>query len=370
MTPPPPVVTSTAITDVGKKRDHNEDFFFSSDELHLYIVSDGMGGHKAGEVASRIVVETIQDRMQQPSDNMDGAHLIKTDQPLSPEARQLLSAVHLANQAVYHLGSSKEDYHGMGATVSAVLLADTRIIVANVGDSPIYLLRNNDIELLSVPHTYIAEHAALAPPGAKPLGEKYRHMITRAMGIKPEVDPSCCELQGLQNDIIIICSDGLSDKLSPTEILAVVNKYGLDKAAKALVMLANKRGGDDNITVIAVHITQHPDFVGAGNSGEDAPAPSVTAGKDVGKAGGGIPVDIDTEEASHNATLFELSSHGGFIPTTDAYSVGEKIVLTFTDTSGEALIIDATVSDRAPKGIYVTFGDIPADRLERLKSRA
>ncbi|MFH1981055.1 MAG: protein phosphatase 2C domain-containing protein [Pseudomonadota bacterium] len=367
MTSSPLVVTSTGITDVGQKRDHNEDSFFSNDTLHLYVVSDGMGGHKAGEVASRIVVETIQDRMQQSSDTVEGAHLIETEKPLSAETTRLLAAIHLANQAVYHIGSSKEDYKGMGATVSAVLLADTRIIVANVGDSPVYLIRNADIELLSELHTYMAEHAALAPPGAKPLSEKYRHMITRAMGVKPSVVPSFCEIQGLQDDIIILCSDGLSDKLSPKEILAVVNKYGVDKACKALVMIANKRGGDDNITVIVLHITQHPNSIPERSSAASG-APPTGAPSAEPSEGGGIPVDIDTDDASRSATLFSLSSDGGFIPTTEAYSVGEAITITFTDSAADTLIIDATVTDRDPKGIRVRFLDIPADRLQRLKA--
>lgn len=367
MTSPPLVVRSTGITDVGQKRDHNEDSFFTNDTLNLYVVSDGMGGHNAGEVASRIVVETIQDRMQQSPGNVEGAHLIETEKPVSPELTQLLAAIHLANQAVYHIGSSKEKCKGMGATVSALLLADTRIIVANVGDSPVYLIRNDDIELLSVLHTYMAEHAALAPPGSKPLSEKYRHMITRAMGVKPSVVPSFCEIQGLQDDIITLCSDGLSDKLNPKEILAVIKKYGVKNACKALVAIANKRGGDDNITVIVVHIVKHPNFVTERSSAAEADSPASAPAADT--AGDkGIPVDIDTDDATHSATVYELKEDGGFIPTMDAYTIGEDVTLTFTDAEGQSLIISASVSNRDSKGIHVLFIGTTSDQLRRLKA--
>jgi len=366
MTTPSIAVSSCAMTDVGRKRDHNEDAFFSSDDNFLYVVADGMGGHKAGEVASRIVVETIQDRMRQPTDNVEGAELIKTPEPLSGEATQLLAAIHLANQAVHHMSSSKDDFKGMGCTVSAVMLADTRIIAANVGDSPIYLIRNGEIEMLSVLHTYMAEHAALAPPDAKPLSEKYRHMITRAMGVKAEVVPSHCDIQGLQGDIIIICSDGLSDKLSPNEILAVVKKYGVAKACQALVALANKRGGDDNITVIVLHLEEHPNRVGAPETASAPPAAG--ADDDTRRGGGGISVDVDSEETSQSGTLHELNRDGGFIPTTDPYSVGEAITLTFSDRDGSTIIVEATVAGRDPKGIRVQFSEITEALLQRLQS--
>jgi hypothetical protein len=212
----------------------------------------------------------------------------------------------------------------------------------------------------------MAEHAALAPPNAKPLSEKYRHMITRAMGVKEEVLPSHCDIQGLQDDIIIICSDGLSDKLSPNEILAVVKKYGVAKACQALIALANKRGGDDNITVIVLHIKEHPNRVGAPSAAMEPPPAG--ADDDTRRGGGGISVDVDSEETSQSGMLHELSREGGFIPTTDPYSIGEAITLTFSDRAGKTVIVEATVAERDPKGIRVRFSEITEAVFQRLQS--
>ena len=190
-------VDSAGVTDVGKIRKANEDSYYMDDDLQIYVVADGMGGHKAGEVASRIVVETIQDKVNQEPSNTDGENLITSDQELSPGATRIMAGIHLANQAVFTLSQSNKDYKGMGSTVSAILLAGTRVIVANVGDSPIFLIRNNRIEELYTPHTYMAEHAKLAPKGSKPLGPQYAHMITRAVGLKEAVQPDAIEIEGL-----------------------------------------------------------------------------------------------------------------------------------------------------------------------------
>ena len=212
-------VESAGVTDVGQLRKANEDSFYMDDALSIYVVADGMGGHKAGEVASRIVVETMQDKMNQAPSNTDGENLITIEQELSPEATRVMAGIHLANQAVFNLSQNNKEHKGMGSTVSAILLAGSRIISANVGDSPTYLIRNNVIEDLYTPHTYMAEHAKLAPKGAKPLGAQYAHMITRAVGIKELVQPDICEIEGLQGDMIVICSDGLSDLVKRTVTL-------------------------------------------------------------------------------------------------------------------------------------------------------
>ena len=357
-------VISSAISDVGKKRKHNEDSYFVNDDLFLYVVADGMGGHKAGEVASKIVAETIQDRMQQPPDNNDGMEFVGVEEECAPETRRLLAGIHLANKAVHHMSSTKEMFKGMGSTVAAVMLAGSKIVVANVGDSPVYLIRNEDIELLSIPHTYMAEHAALAPEGAKPLSDKYRHMITRAVGIKPEVNPDYCEIQGLQGDILVICSDGLSDKMKEKEILTVLSKYKPAKATKALVQVANKRGGDDNITVVIIQILKHPNFIRSKKQEREAPSSKRPKPR---PRENGIPIDVDTDDASHRLHIYNMTKTSGFIPTTDPYSIGQEITLTFTDPSGVSIIVDAKVKDRDPEGIHLSFEDLSGDQFELIK---
>jgi len=248
------VVESAGITDVGRKRKGNEDAFLLDDDLKLYVVADGMGGHQAGEVASILVVETIRDYMKGFKEDGDVEGLVGYDEILSKEAKRLLSGIHMANRGVHQASYSNASYHGMGSTVSAVYFSDETLMAANVGDSPIYLVHDGSIEFLSVPHTVMAEQAAFDPEGAKGLGSQFRHMLTRAIGIEETVKADICEIECFRGDILVISSDGLSDKVSPEEILDVVNKERPHKACRMLVGLANERGGDDNITAIVLKV--------------------------------------------------------------------------------------------------------------------
>jgi PPM family protein phosphatase len=247
-------IESAGITDVGRKRKGNEDSLLLDDDLKLYIVADGMGGHLAGEVASRLVVQTIHDYLKRFRLGEKVEELADSDESLSREANRLLAGIHLANSGVNRLSLNNDAYRGMGSTVSAVYFADNVLVAANVGDSPIYLIHNHGIERLSVPHTVLAEQAVLNPQGVHLLGEEYRHMLTRAVGVAETVEPDACEVQCMKGDVLVMSSDGLSDKVSPEEILEVVADEKPDKAASTLVNMANERGGEDNITVIVVRI--------------------------------------------------------------------------------------------------------------------
>ena len=248
------LVESAGITDIGRKRKGNEDAMLLDDELMLYVVADGMGGHRAGEVASMMVVETIRNHMKKSKDDSDAKELEHSDETLSREAKRLLSSINVANHGVHHTSHSKEIYSGMGSTVSAVYFTKETLMAANVGDSLIYLVHEGSIELLSVPHTVMDEQAALDPEGAKRLESKFKHMLTRAIGIEETVKTDICEIECFKGDILVISSDGLSDKVSPEEILSVVNKEQPDKACRLLVDLANERGGDDNVTIIVLKV--------------------------------------------------------------------------------------------------------------------
>jgi protein phosphatase len=142
----------------------------------------------------------------------------------------------------------------MGSTVSAVYFTKETFIVANVGDSLIYLIRDGKIELLSVPHTLIAEQTELDPDNAELLWSDFKHVLTRAMGVDESVKADINEVPFFKNDILVISSDGLTDKASPEEILELVYNRRSDRACKGLVDLANSRGGDDNITAIVVRV--------------------------------------------------------------------------------------------------------------------
>ena len=248
------IIESYGITDIGRKRKNNEDYLFLDDDQKLYIVADGMGGHQAGEVASRLVVETIRDYMKQFKDEGEAEKLDNSDKTLSREANRLLASINLANNVVHNVSHTKNTYSGMGSTVSAVYFTDKTLISANVGDSPIYLVRNGNIELLSTTHNLFSEMAALDPGMAMQISPGFKHILTRAMGIEESVKADICEIRYFKDDILVISSDGLTDKVSPEEILHVVNKESPYKACKTLVDLANKYGGDDNITIIILKV--------------------------------------------------------------------------------------------------------------------
>jgi protein phosphatase len=249
------LIESAGITDRGKKRQGNEDSLFLEDSLGLYVVADGMGGHLAGEVASRLVVNTIGEYIKKTNQqNVEDENPISRDQTLSKEANRLLSGIQLSNKVVHETARSNSSYRGMGSTVAAVYFTDGTFIAANVGDSPIYLIRDGKIKLLSVPHTVIAEQAALDPENAERLGMEFRHVLTRAMGTEDSVNADIYEIQCFKDDIVVISSDGLSDKASPEEIQQLVDGNGSDAACRRLVDLANRRGGDDNITAIVLKV--------------------------------------------------------------------------------------------------------------------
>lgn len=248
------LIESAGITDRGRKRQANEDALFLEDAMGLYVVADGMGGHLAGEVASRMVVETIGDYIRSCQENAENETPIYCNQTLSKEANRLMSGIHLSNRAVHEAARDNKSYRGMGSTVSAVYFTDGTLIAANVGDSPIYLIRDGHIQLLSVPHTVMAEQSALDPANAEKLGMEFRHVLTRAMGTEESVKADIYEIECFRDDILVISSDGLSDKASPEEIKALVDGNGSDAACRRLVDLANNRGGDDNITAIVLKI--------------------------------------------------------------------------------------------------------------------
>jgi len=246
-------VESAGITDVGRNRGNNEDSLSVDDKQKLYIVADGMGGHRAGDVASKMVVEAIARHMG-GDHGVEAEELMDPDSSLSAESNRLLAGIQLANRDVYHAAQEDESLSGMGSTVSVVYFTRDSLTAANVGDSPIYLVHEGAIEPLYVLHTVIAEQEAIDPDGMSEIEEQYRHMLTRAMGTGETVVTDACEVQYFRGDILVICSDGLSNMVSPEEILDVVSVEPPGEACRSMVDLANGRGGEDNITVIVVRV--------------------------------------------------------------------------------------------------------------------
>jgi protein phosphatase len=247
-------IESAGLTDVGMRRKNNEDSLFLDEKKQFYVVADGMGGHQAGEVASSMVVETLWEYIKRFNGNQEVEELEDHDDSLSKEANRLLSGIQLANKSVYQASQSNETYRGMGSTVSAVYFTDSTLIAANVGDSPIYLIHDGRIEMLSVMHTVLAEQRAMDPDNTKQLGNEFKHMLTRAMGVSESVRADISELQCFKGDMLVMGSDGLTEKITKEEIHEIVAKEKPEKACRTLVDMSNSRGGSDNVTVIVLKI--------------------------------------------------------------------------------------------------------------------
>jgi len=230
-------------TDVGRIRRSNEDSYGIYPDLHLYVVADGMGGHVAGEVASRLAVEAIRSFL---------ADTLKNGRSLTSSQR-LTQAVQQANERI--IQTSKEDPRlvGMGTTVVAVLIDQDTAYVSHVGDSRVYLLRNQGIKQLTEDHSLLNEYlqkGLIAPDNSE--GYPYKHIITRALGSHPivEVDLQAIDLQ--PGDCFLLCTDGLTNMLAEEDIRTILTTMDNDpeKGCRRLIEAANSKGGEDNITAV------------------------------------------------------------------------------------------------------------------------
>jgi protein phosphatase len=226
-------------TDKGLVRKENEDAFCIEEDLGLLAIADGMGGHASGEVASKMAIEILKESLE------------KEGQPLPG---RLSSGVKLANRTIYEAAQSQSQLNGMGTTLTALLLHGNRLSIAHVGDSRAYLIRGGVIEQITDDHTIVSEQVARGMMTREEAARSdMRNILSRALGISSEVDVE--ELTVSEGDQFVLCSDGLSELISEDEILAEVQSTKRpDLACNELVNLANQRGGNDNITVIVVHL--------------------------------------------------------------------------------------------------------------------
>jgi PPM family protein phosphatase len=245
---------SAGLTDVGKKRDHNEDSFLIDDAMQLYVVADGMGGHAGGGTASRIAVETIDRKIRElqeaAADPTPAAPKSLQDSPVPETIR---SAVEQACLAIYAKAQEDPELAGMGTTVISLLLNDAHAFFAHVGDSRAYLVRGELIQQISEDHSLVNEQikaGMITPEEAR--HSRYRNIITRSVGFEEEVQVDVMGLLAEPGDVFILCSDGLANMLEDQEILEIVREHPLAEIPAKLIALANERGGDDNITVVAV----------------------------------------------------------------------------------------------------------------------
>lgn len=247
---------SAALSDIGRRRKSNEDAYFADDELSLYIVADGMGGHAAGEVASGEAVDTIFGMVNRGRSIIDQLLAARTEQNMRAVQRLLESAIQAATYMVYGLAELEPDQAGMGTTISALLVVGGIAVVAQVGDSRVYLVRNDEVQQLTEDHTLIAwqlREGLITKEEAR--SSPHRNVITRAVGNRDyvEVDTKIVDLQ--PGDSFMLCSDGLHGYLDEMEIPSIA-ALGLEAAPRRFIALANERGGRDNITVVFVRIVE------------------------------------------------------------------------------------------------------------------
>lgn len=253
------LIKSSGITDVGLKREGNEDSFSVEDSLGLYIVADGMGGHLAGEVASQIAVEMINKCFTKWLEEEANENEIfgKPDDSLSREGNYILGGIKLANKVIYELALEQKQYQGMGTTVVVLLVTPTMIIAANVGDSRIYMIRDGELERLSRDHSIVAEQVELGMmTEEEAANSSMKHVLTRNLGSSEDVEPEVFEIEPSNNDCFVLCSDGLTDLVSDDEILDMTEKVDdPENLCRDFVNEVLRRGAHDNTTIISIFLS-------------------------------------------------------------------------------------------------------------------
>jgi len=264
-------IESAAATDVGRERDHNEDSHLIADDHGLFIMCDGMGGHAAGEVASKLAVDTIHTVIHEYADDLDG--------PESKEGRAralaslIRSAVEDANRAVHALSRSEKTF-GAGTTCTSLLVREGKAALGHVGDSRAYLAREGQLHQLSLDHTFAAEAVAkgvLTEEEAAEIPEAA--YLTRAVGPHPSVVVDTLLFDLLPGDTLLLSSDGLHGYIESEEELLRAMQDEVQAIPDRLVAMANERGGEDNITAVALRVVADESEEGA----EDARITQVAA---------------------------------------------------------------------------------------------
>jgi protein phosphatase len=246
---------SFGITDVGLKRTHNEDNFFRSDELGLYLVADGMGGHAAGEVASSAAIESIVSFAERHSKDEALTWPFGFDQRFSAPANALISGIRVANQTLFTMQQERPELNGMGTTIATLRLADNEATLAHVGDSRVYRMRGEDLALLTSDHSWVNEQLQKNIITAEEArNHRYKNVITRALGNRIDLEIDVRTEPVEVGDRFLLCSDGLSGMVEDWEMREVLKAAETDLrgAANKLVALANEAGGHDNISVVLI----------------------------------------------------------------------------------------------------------------------
>lgn len=266
-------------SDVGLQREHNEDSFVVLKEYDLYVVADGMGGHRAGDVASKLATETISEFFKSTA-NDDVTWPFHFDTNLSEEENRLLTGIRVANRQIFERSTRSREYHGMGTTVVGAMFSPRkrRMYIGHVGDSRCYRVRDGQIQLLTRDHSLINDYLLAMPDlTEEQRSELPKNVITRALGMQDQVVVDLQHDDPRPGDVYVLCSDGLSGMVTDDEILKIVTSASdIRDACNQLIARANEHGGEDNVTAVLIEIEELPD----GATEEMPAAASPEAGDD------------------------------------------------------------------------------------------
>lgn len=255
-------ITAFGKTDVGLVRSSNEDSFRMDDELNLFLVCDGMGGHQAGEVASKEACEIIQYCFSNLADEISHDSILSIPAAFPVMGDLLVKSIRVANRSIYIKSRSRSDYSGMGTTIVAAVFQDDLINIAHVGDSRVYLYAGESLTPLTVDHSWVAELERTGQYSSQEVAMMAnKNVITRALGIHETVEIDYRARKIRTGDIYMFCSDGLCGYASDEDIFMVMRECGddVEQIANSLVQLANDHGGVDNVSVLAVRVDQVED---------------------------------------------------------------------------------------------------------------
>jgi protein phosphatase len=253
---------AAGVSDVGLQREHNEDSFVVLKEYDLFVVADGMGGHRAGDVASKLATETISEFFKSTA-NDDVTWPFHFDTNLSEEENRLLTGIRVANRQIFERSTRSREYHGMGTTVVGAMFSPrkNRMYIGHVGDSRCYRVRDGAIQLLTRDHSLINDYLLAMPDlTEEQRSELPKNVITRALGMQDQVVVDIQHDDPRPGDVYCLCSDGLSGMVQDDEILKIVSSAAdIGEACRNLIARANEHGGEDNITAVLIKIEEQVD---------------------------------------------------------------------------------------------------------------
>jgi protein phosphatase len=277
-------VIAAGMTDVGLQREHNEDSYLLLEEHELFIVADGMGGHRAGDVASRLATDTIADFFRSTA-NEDVTWPYHFDTSLTEEENRLLTGIRIANRQIFERSVRSREYQGMGTTMVSVLFSTAidSVFIGHVGDSRCYRIRGGELRLMTRDHSLVNDYLLAMPElTEEQRNELPKNVITRALGMQDHVVVDLQTDHPVPGDLYMLCSDGLSGMITDEDILSILDSPAApSELCRLLIERANKNGGEDNITAVLLRVVD--DSAAAPDKGSDR-EPSADATPPAGTA--------------------------------------------------------------------------------------